>query len=35
MDRPLRIEFLGGLNHVTLHGDRRENIYLERSGRVL
>ena len=28
MARPLRIEFPGGLYHVTSRGDRRENIYL-------
>ena len=28
MARPLRIEFPGGLYHVTARGDRREDIYL-------
>ena len=28
MARPLRIEFAGGLYHVTSRGDRREDIYL-------
>ena len=28
MARPLRIEFSGGLYHVTSRGDRREAIYL-------
>jgi REP element-mobilizing transposase RayT len=28
MSRPLRLEFPGGLYHVTSRGDRRENIYL-------
>lgn len=29
MARPLRIEFPGGLYHVTSRGDRREDIYLD------
>ena len=29
MARPLRIEFAGGLYHVTSRGDRREDIYLD------
>ena len=27
MARPLRIEFLGALYHITSRGDRREDIY--------
>ena len=29
MARPLRIEFAGGLYHVTSRGDRREDIFLD------
>lgn len=35
MSRPLRIEFPGGLYHVTSRGDRREDIYLDDDDRVL
>jgi hypothetical protein len=34
MARPLRIEFPGGLYHVTSRGDRREEIYLDDADRV-
>lgn len=34
MARPLRIEFPGGLYHVTSRGDRRENIYLDDADRI-
>ena len=33
MARPLRIEFPGGLYHVTSRGDRREDIYLNDADR--
>jgi REP element-mobilizing transposase RayT len=33
MARPLRIEFAGGLYHVTSRGDRREDIYLNDADR--
>jgi REP element-mobilizing transposase RayT/transposase len=33
MARPLRLEFPGGLYHVTARGDRRENIYEDDSDR--
>ena len=33
MSRPLRIEFPGGLFHVTSRGDRREAIYLDDADR--
>jgi putative transposase len=33
MSRPLRIEFPGGLYHVTSRGDRREDIYLSDADR--
>ena len=33
MSRPLRIEFPGGLYHVTSRGDRREAIYLDDADR--
>ena len=33
MARPLRIEFPGGLYHVTTCGDRREAIYLSDADR--
>ena len=33
MARPLRIEFSGGLYHVTSRGDRREVIYLSDADR--
>jgi len=29
MARPIRIEYAGALYHVTSHGDRREDIYLD------
>jgi len=35
MARPLRIEFAGGLYHVTSRGDGRENIYLGEEDRDL
>ena len=31
MVRPLRLEFDGALYHVTSRGDRREDIYEDRS----
>ena len=34
MSRPLRIELAGGLYHVTAHGDRREDIYVDDDDRV-
>ena len=34
MARPLRIEFPGGLYHVTSRGDRREKIYLDDADRI-
>lgn len=34
MARPLRIEFPGGLYHVTSRGDRREEIYLDDADRM-
>lgn len=34
MARPLRIEFPGGLYHVTSRGDRREAIYLDDADRI-
>ncbi|MGG7056547.1 REP-associated tyrosine transposase, partial [Nitrosomonas sp. ANs5] len=34
MARPLRIEFPGGLYHVTSRGDRREEIYLDDADRI-
>ena len=34
MARPLRIEFPGGLYHVTSRGDRREEIYLDDADRA-
>lgn len=34
MARPLRIEFPGGLYHVTSRGDRREEIYLDDTDRI-
>jgi REP-associated tyrosine transposase len=34
MARPLRIEFAGGLNHVTSRGDRREAIYRDDQDRA-
>ena len=33
MPRPLRIELAGALYHVTSRGDRREDIFLDDSGR--
>ncbi len=33
MARPLRLEFAGGLYHVTSRGDRRENIYFDEADR--
>lgn len=35
MARPLRIEFIGGLYHVTARGDGREDIYLSDADRHL
>lgn len=35
MARPLRIEFEGGLYHVTSRGDGREDIYLSGEDRLL
>lgn len=35
MTRPLRIEFIGGLYHVTARGDGREDIYLSDADRRL
>ncbi|MEO8858543.1 MAG: transposase, partial [Burkholderiaceae bacterium] len=34
MSRPLRIEFPGGVYHVTSRGDRREDIFLDDGDRV-
>ncbi len=34
MARPLRIEFPGGLYHVTSRGDRREPIYEDEADRA-
>jgi hypothetical protein len=34
MSRPLRIEFAGGLYHVTSRGDRREAIYRDDQDRM-
>lgn len=34
MTRPLRLEFSGGLYHVTSRGDRREDIYLSDEDRI-
>lgn len=34
MARPLRIEFAGGLYHVTSRGDRREDIYFGDADRL-
>ncbi|MBL8521673.1 MAG: transposase [Betaproteobacteria bacterium] len=34
MSRPLRLELAGGLYHVTSHGDRREDIYLDDGDRL-
>ena len=34
MSRPLRIEFPGGLYHVTSRGDRREDIFLDDGDRL-
>ena len=33
MTRPLRLEFAGGLYHVTSRGDRQEDIYLDDADR--
>jgi putative transposase len=33
MARPLRIELAGDLYHVTLRGDRREDIFIDDSNR--
>lgn len=33
MARPLRLELAGGLYHMTLRGDRHENIYDDDKGR--
>jgi len=35
MSRPLRLEFAGGVYHVTSRGDRREDIYLDDQDRLL
>ncbi len=35
MSRPLRIEFAGGLYHVTSRGDGQETIYLNESDRLI
>jgi putative transposase len=35
MARPLRLEFAGGLYHVTSRGDRREDIYLDDTDRAM
>lgn len=35
MSRPLRIEFNGGLYHVTSRGDRREDIYIDDTDRAM
>ena len=35
MSRPLRIEFEGGLYHVTSRGDDREDIYINNSDRLM
>jgi len=35
VSRPLRLEFAGALYHVTVRGDRRENIYESDAGRYL
>ena len=29
MARPLRLEYIGALYHVTSRGDRRDNIYID------
>ncbi len=34
MARPLRIEFAGGLYHVTSRGDRREDIFVGHEDRA-
>jgi putative transposase len=34
MGRPLRIEFPGGLYHITSRGDRREDIFLDEGDRL-
>jgi hypothetical protein len=33
-DLPLRIEFPGGLYHITSRGDRREDIFLDERDRL-
>ena len=35
MARPLRIEFAGGLYHLTSRGDRREDIFLDDVDRAI
>jgi putative transposase len=35
MARPLRLEFAGGLYHVTSRGDRREYIYVDDADRAM
>ena len=35
MSRSLRLEFAGGVYHVTSCGDRREDIYLDDQDRLL
>lgn len=34
MARPLRIEFAGGLYHVTSRGNAREDIYVDDDDRI-
>ena len=34
MSRPLRLELAGGLYHITLREDRREDIYLNDADRI-
>ena len=34
MARPLRIEFAGGLYHVTSRGNARQDIYADNHGRA-
>ena len=34
MARPLRIEFAGGLYHVTARGNAREDIYVDDDDRI-
>ena len=35
MTRPLRIEFVGGLYHVTARGNAREDIYADDDDRIV